>query len=79
MLMPDTQEQTLFALFNMCITSSILIGFPIQKAGMSLWVIFTSWLTCCKTEEFGAGKKKKKVEGGFVHITVTGEKGGFVP
>lgn len=24
-------------------------------------------------------KKKKKVEGGFVHITVTGEKGGFVP
>lgn len=36
MLMPDTQEQTLFALFNMYITSSILIGFPIQKAGMSL-------------------------------------------
>lgn len=24
-------------------------------------------------------EKKKKVEGGFVHITVTGEKGGFVP
>lgn len=81
--MPDTQEQTLGVLFNMCITSSILIGLPIQKAGMSFWVIFTSWLTCCKTAEFGAGKKKekkkKKAEGGFLHITVTGEKGGFVP
>lgn len=25
------------------------------------------------------GEKKKKVEGGFLHITVAGEKGGFVP
>lgn len=63
--MPDTQEQTLFVLFNMCITSSILIGLPIQKAGMSLWVIFTSWLTCCKTEEFDAGGKKRQKENGI--------------
>lgn len=53
--MPDTQQQTLLILFSMCITSSNLIGLQLR----SLWVIFISWFTCCKTEEFGVGKKNK--------------------